>query len=294
MISEGFYNEGIVSPILRFKNMYVLIRFMGVDAIEEYDIFWELAGEMRRSILFKLSEKSMKLSQLAKYLNTSIQEVHRNINRLVDAGLVKKDPDGFLSLTTYGNTVLTQIPSFQFLARNKQYFDEHTLGDLPMKFVQRIGALNNSELINGVVAVLEKWKSMYNNAREHIMEIMAQVPLDLIEPIVNRINDGVKFSYIFGSNTIVPKGRRELLQRFGWSNFISKGLVERKMIDKVQVMVIVTDRESGVLFPDKRGETDINKMFYSKDKLFHEWCLDFFRYTWYSAQSFDESKIKEI
>lgn len=264
---------------------------LGVD---EYDIFWELAGEIRRSILFKLSEKSMRLSQLAKTLGVSIQEIHRNTNRLIDAGLVEKDPDGPLTLTTYGRTVLTQIPSFQFLSNNKPYFEEHTLGDLPMKFIQRIGALNNSELINGVVAILARWKEMYRNADKHIMEIMAQVPLDLIEPIVSKVKEGVKFSYIFGENTIVPKGRRELLQKFEWSKFISEGLVERRMIKNVQVMVIVTDKEAGAFFPDNKGETDMNKMFYSKDPLFHEWCLDFFRYTWYNSDIFDETKVREI
>ncbi|RMF28626.1 MAG: ArsR family transcriptional regulator [Candidatus Nitrosothermus koennekii] len=277
---------------IKLKNESCII-YIGLG-VDEYDIFWELAGEMRRNILFKLKEKSMKLSQLAKTLDVSIQEVHRNINRLIDAGLVEKDPDGLLILTTYGEIVLTQIPSFQFLSKNKPYFEEHTLGDLPMKFIQRIGALNNSELINGVVAILARWKDMYRNANEHIMEIMAQVPLDLIEPIVDRLNHGVKFSYIFGENTIVPKGRRELLQKFGWNNFMNKGLVERRMIKRVQVMVIVTDKEAGVLFPNKKGETDMNKMFYSRDPLFHEWCLDFFRYTWYASDIFDETKIKEI
>ncbi len=263
-------------------------------SIDEYDIFWELAGEIRRSILFRLKGEGIKLSQLAKVLDVSIQEVHRNVNRLIDAGLIEKDPAGVLTLTTYGNTILTQIPSFQFLAKNKPYFEEHTLGDLPMKFIQRIGALNNSELINGVVAILARWKEMYNNATTNIMEVMAQVPLDLIEPLVNKIREGTKFAYIFGENTIVPKGRTKLLTQLGWNTFITKGLVERRMISTVKVMVIVTDEEAGVLFPNKKGITDMNQMFYSKDRLFHEWCLDLFRYTWYAATIFDESKLKEI
>jgi len=118
-----------------------------MDEFEPYDIFWELAGELRRNILFKLNEKQLRLTQLAKELDATVQEVHRNVNRLIYAGLVKRDSDGLLSLTTYGKTVLTQIPSFEFLAKYKQYFEEHTFGDLPMKFVQRIGALNNSELM---------------------------------------------------------------------------------------------------------------------------------------------------
>ncbi|MEM0363947.1 MAG: hypothetical protein QXS25_00045 [Candidatus Nitrosocaldus sp.] len=264
------------------------------DEESPYDIFWELAGELRRSILFKLGEKSMKLSTLAKELDATVQEVHRNTNRLIDAGLVKKDADGMLSLTTYGNSVITQIPSFEFLAKNKHYFEEHTFGDLPMKFIQRIGALNNTELINGVVAVLERWKMMYANAQEYIMELMAQVPLDLIEPLVERVKQGIRFSYIFGYNTIVPKGRREILNRLGWQEYIRKGIVERRMCERVEVMVIATDKHAAVLFPDQHGNTDLNHMLFGSDPLFREWCIDFFRYKWYASGSFDESKLKEV
>lgn len=52
--------------------------------------FIELASEQRLSILFKLSEQDTKLSKLAKDLNVTMQEVHRNVNRLMDVGLVKK------------------------------------------------------------------------------------------------------------------------------------------------------------------------------------------------------------
>jgi predicted transcriptional regulator len=259
-----------------------------------YDIFLELAGELRRLILFRLNERSLKLSQLAKELNATIQEAHRNATRLIEAGLIQKDPEGLLSITTYGKMVTKQVPSFKFLAEHKQYFEEHTLGDLPMKFIQRIGALSNCDVITGVVAILEKWKTMYRDANEHIREIMAQVPLDLIEPLASRIRQGVKFSYIFGENTIIPKGRLELLRKIGWNKYIAEGIVERRMVDKVQVMVIVTENHAGVLFPNTKGETDMNYMFFSKDPIFHEWCLDFFRYKWYGSDLFDETKLREV
>jgi hypothetical protein len=38
----------------------------------------------------------------------------------------------------------------------------------------------------------------------------------------------------------------------------------------------------------------MNSVFYSEDPLFHEWCLDYFRYRWYNSKSFDESKLLEV
>jgi len=48
-----------------------------------------------------------------------------------------------------------------------------------------------------------------------------------------------------------------------------------------------------VLFPTLDGDADMREMFYSKDHLFHEWCLDYFRYCWYNSGPFQESKILE-
>jgi predicted transcriptional regulator len=75
---------------------------------------------------------------------------------------------------------------------------------------------------------------------------------------------------------------------------MSRGLIERKMADKVQVMTVLNERQASVLFPNLKGEADLNTMFYSDDPLFHEWCLDYFRYKWYGSDIFDESKVKEI
>jgi predicted transcriptional regulator len=92
--------------------------------------FIELASSQRLSILFKLGVHNAKISNLAKDLNVTIQEVHRNINRLVDAGLIHKGAEGIFSLTTFGSTIIKQISTFYFLSRNKEYFSDHTLGEI--------------------------------------------------------------------------------------------------------------------------------------------------------------------
>ena len=53
------------------------------------------------------------------------------------------------------------------------------------------------------------------------------------------------------------------------------------------------------MFPTIKGDTDMNYMFISNDirfdnGLFHEWCIDFFRYRWYNSKSFDERKLVEV
>jgi len=269
------------------------------DAITAYadteKTFFELASEQRLAIIFRLNEKSAKISQLAKDLGITMQEAHRNVNRLQDAGLIEKDPEGIFSLTTFGNTIIKQIPTFNYLSKHKEYFSEHILGELPIKFIMRLGALDRCEFVKGVVAILERWKDIHRQGDQYVYEIVPQVPMDLIEPAVNRVKEkGVKYSYVLPKDVIIPKGRKDLLKKLGHSELLNKGAIERRMVESVQVAVILNEKHAAVLFPTQKGETDMNMMFFSSDPVFHEWCLDYFRYRWYGSDIFDESKLKEI
>jgi len=254
-------------------------------------LFFELAGDLRLSMLRKLSQKNYRLSQLSSELEATMQEAHRNMTRLVDSGLIAKDKEGNLVLTSYGRTIVTIIPSYEFLYRNREFFIDHSLDHLPPKFIQRMGAFKSCEIVHGVMAILQRWKNLYSESEKYIMEIMAQVPLDLIETVSSRVESGVKFSYIFAINSVVPKGRTQLLLKVGWRNFISKGLVERRMLPEVRVMTIFNEKQACVLFPNRKGEPDLNIMFCGEDKEFLEWCADFFDYQWEKAGQFDEAKL---
>jgi len=221
------------------------------------------------------------------------QEVHRNFTRLEEVGLIEKDTDGKYGLTTFGTTMCTQVPSLVFLSQNRKYFEGHTFTDIPTKFMMRSGQLASGEHIKGFVRVLEKWKSIYKNSNEFIYEVLSEVPLDLIEPLVNRVKKGVHFTYVFSESAVVPKGRKELLKKLGFDKLIEKGLVERKMKKKVQTVVILNEKEACVMFPNTEGESDLSEMFCSSDPMFHEWCIDYFRYCWYGSDVFKESKLKE-
>jgi len=275
-----------------------------IEGIQQ--IFFELASEQRLSLLSKLnsrqskSNKGYNLSTLATELDATMQEVHRNLGRLMDAGLIEKSSAGIFSLTTFGSTIMNQISSFDFLSRNKEYFSTHILGKgTPTKFIQRIGALNNCELISGLVAVVELWKRyIYDQSTEYIYGMLPQIPLDLIEAVIPRIKElgGIKFSYILPQRALVPRKRVDLLKNSGFHEFLKKGIVERRMVDKMEVATLMNEKRATIMFPTARsvGETDMSSVFFSEDPLFHEWCLDFFRYSWNNSKSFDASKLLEV
>ena len=265
-----------------------------IDIYEKVsDFFLELASLQRLNILFKLLERNRKrIEPLAKELGATKQEVHRNLVRLEESGLITKEKDGKYSLTTFGRTMCVEIPSILFLSEHHEYFKEHDFGDIPLKFVMRAGQLAIGSHVKGITKTLQKWKSVYKNANEYIYEILSEIPEDLFDPLVNKIKSGIKFEYIVSESAIVPEGRQEILKKSGFYELMKSGLVERKMQKSVHVVVVLNEKEACVFFP-KRGEADLTEMFYSDQAIFHEWCLDYFRYCWYNSGTFQEDKLKE-
>jgi predicted transcriptional regulator len=248
-----------------------------------------------------ISCQRLKLSTLAKSLNLTMQEVHRNTNRLLDSGLIEKNSEGVFFLTTFGNAITRQLSIFDFLSSNKCYFSDHKIGNIPMKFAQRIGALNGGKLISGIVPIIETWKRLYDESSEYIYGILPQIPLELIQAVIPKVkNEGVKFNYILPKNAMVPKIRNGLQKSSGYAELLKQGIIERKMIDKIEVALVLNEKQATVMFPTLKGEADMNHMFSSNDAksnnggLFHEWCVDFFRYCWHNSNSFDERKLIEV
>jgi predicted transcriptional regulator len=263
---------------------------------------FELGSAQRIAILFKIAQAKCNLAKLSKDLGCTMPEVRRNIIRLTNCGFVQRESNGTFFLTTFGKTILEQIPTLDFLSRNKDYFSDHTFSPLPLKFIRRIGSLSNSRSISGLVSIDESLKDIYDRSQEYVYAMIPEVPIDLIESIVARLkkveNRGFRFSYILPTRATVPKRRKQLLEALGFDELLKKGTVERKMVNSLLIGVVLNDEEACVMLPriqrNDRIEIDMNSMFYGDDPDFHEWCLDYYRYIWHNARSFDEKGLVEI
>ncbi len=258
------------------------------------EVFMELAGESRYAILLLLQEKKWKSAQMAKELNLTIQETHRNTVRLAEAGLIKKESEGSFSLTPYGRILVSQLAPFGFLNKYKDYFAEHFPVDLPVKFIQRMGSLRNCELIQGNFAIVDKWISIAQEAKEYLRIITSQIPPEFFKQKVSSAKKGTKVFLIHGKNTIAPKGFKKELTGSSLRNLISEGVYKRKMVEKVQTMMVLNEKRGTLFFPNLKGETDMYYSFISENSEFLEWCVDYFEYVWEKAGTYDASKIREI
>ncbi|MGI0087151.1 MAG: helix-turn-helix transcriptional regulator [Nitrosotalea sp.] len=255
--------------------------------------FLELSSEQRLTIVLKLQQTKSKVSVIAKELGATMPEVFRNFERLARADIISKDADGYYSLTTYGRTICGQIPSLLFVSGKKKYFKTHDFGDMPQKFIQRIGALSPGQHYKGFTRVLEQWKHICENSEKYIYDILSEEPPDLMEPIMSKARQGIKINSIFSESTVTPKDRQKMIERLGVKKLVSDGIIERRILGRVSVVVVLNEKEACVMFPKTDGETDMSETFYSDDPMFHEWCLDYFRYCWNNTEPFSESKLRK-
>ena len=254
------------------------------------DLFMELASELRCSILMSVRRKPAKLSSLARELNTSVQDVYRNVNRLTDIGLVKRE-NSEIHLTQYGRLVTKQIPYFIFMKKHVKFFESHTLGDIPEKFMQRIGALEKCELVSSVAVVMERLKKLESGTKKQLRIMVSQAWAEEGRIIIELSMHGVQVLSIIGKNTIMPK---EIIDSIGRSieKIPANQKMQAKMVEKVDVALYISDEQqaAAVMFPNMKGEIDMGTIFIGSDPAFCEWCNDLFNHYWERGGYFDVSK----
>ena len=174
------------------------------------EIFTELASETRCSIMISLDKKPAKLSSIARELDITAQDTFRNINRLVEAGLVRRRGGGgedgsAFQLTELGRLATKQIPYFLVIKKHKELFEDHTFKYIPDKFVQRIGALQNCEIVENVTPVLERLKKLECSTKQCLRIMVSQAWPEEGKILAERAMNDVDVWTIIGRNTVFPR-----------------------------------------------------------------------------------------
>ena len=258
--------------------------------------FVELSNDLRINMLLGILKNGTgKISDIAKKHSVPVQEVARNFKRMTEAGLVKKNSEGEYKLTRVGEFACYTIPSFMFISNNQNYFKFHNFGYVPIKFVQRLGALVDTELIHGTPRVLDRWKSIYGNATKKINIISSELfDAEFVDMITEKLkeNSELKVSYIMSTDIIMPKQRKDDLLERGMHKLISEKKIERKMLKKIRTILVANENEAMVMFPSIDGKSDMRDAFYGTDPHFIEWCEDYFEDSLKKSESFSEKHIK--
>lgn len=268
---------------------------MDIDVDKIAEEFLQVSSHLRLGIILHLEEKNDNLSSLAKKLDATTSEIHRNLKRLSDDNIISKNTEGLYYLTSYGKMICAQVFSWEFVANNSEYFKKHDFGRIPLLFLQSIGSLKNSKHVKGFVNVQDVWKKILSNAENYVNNILFEVSYDdeILSIITSQITKGVKIQSIFLEGAILSESRKKIRDNKEISHAIKNTVLVRRTIKNINTLVILNEKESFVMFPKSDGEIDVSEGFYSDDKSFHHWCLEYFEYCMASSGSFFEEKLKK-
>lgn len=250
------------------------------------DLLFELSNEDRLKILGELRKDNLKLSHISQRLDYTAQETSRNIARLVEAKLVTRTTDGSYEITPYGIQAMRFIPGYQFLSKNADYFYEHSLENLPDKFVSRIGELNECQPITQLLDVFGNIERVFKEAEEYYLYIGEPLGLSsTLTLVAEALDRGVKARGIEPSEYEWPEEIRESVPAETWINIgrhKTAGSLQQKYQSKFNMTFLMNEKEVATLnFLKPTGDFEYFG-FTSTDPKAVEWCKDVFEYYWSS------------
>lgn len=253
----------------RCENFSIGDEKMGSREVMEKLLF-ELASESRLSILGELQKENLKMQDIARRLDVTATEAFRQLQRLSEAGLVQKQPEGTFAITQYGKLVLHLSSSFEFISKHKEYFSEHDIMRLPPQFVNRLSELSQADLVLDTIEVLNKGERALMEAEQYGWGIAEGTIPEHMGPIMDaRIQKGLKLKFLIPENSLPANVSPPAMARN----------LEVRCLSDLPVLVVLTEKEGSVCFRQVGGKMDYAG-FSGKDPAFLTWVKDLFLYYW--------------
>lgn len=238
-------------------------------------LLFELSSPDRLNILSELQKKPSKLSHLSRKLDLTVTEATRHLKRLVDAMLIEKGVDGLFRVTQYGDVALSLLSPLDFLTAHQNYFLEYDISPLPSEFVSRLGELKEGELGTDILSNIEFVERQFREADEFIWIQTDQVLQNLVSIVVEKIKRPFDFRFISPKEIVPPDSKAPIPSTMPHS--------EKRVVPKVEVIVVVTDKASGFCLPNRNGKLDYRNI-HGTDPKFQKWCSDLFLHYWNKAK----------
>lgn len=210
------------------------------------------------------------MQEIARRLDVTATEAFRQLQRLSEALLVQKQPEGTFAITQYGRLVLQLSSSLDFVFKHRDYFSTHDIMRFPYQFVNRIGELSQTNLITDTMESINKGERMFIEAEQYAWGLVehGRGP-ELMSPIMNeRTRKGVKVKMLI-PESLLPTAISP----------VKAPSYEVRGLSDIPAIMAVTEKEAAICFSLVGGRTDYAG-FYGKNPMFLNWVKDLFLYYW--------------
>ena len=230
------------------------------DSIER--LFFELSSESRLDILHELREKSLKMQEVARRLDVTATEAFRQLQRLSEAQLVQRQPEGSYVNTSYGTLVLHLATSLGVASKYREYFLAHDIWRIPIQFIERIGEISETSLIMDTMGNISKLEQIIGGAEEFLWGIgEGRFTETMGKTAIEQSGRGVEYRVL----SPLPAGRMQNL--------------ENRTLSDIPVVMALTEKEAVICLRFTDGRMDYAG-FSGKDPTFLSWAKDLFLFYW--------------
>jgi predicted transcriptional regulator len=238
-------------------------------------LFYELASEDRLAILQELSRTSLKMQDVARKLDLTATEASRQLLRMSQAKLIERCSEGTYSTTQLGRLYLALSASMEFVYKHDDHFLTHDPTKIPAPFVNRLGELSHGTLVVDLIADLARWEALITAAQDHLWVMTPRAMGHLTRLSAVKLSEGLKIRSIMNEENREAK-----------VTLPSSKNVERKLVQEVPLIMIISEKEASVSFPNIRsdGAADFASAFFGTDPAFLNWANDLFSFYWERAK----------
>jgi predicted transcriptional regulator len=245
-----------------------------VDEDRLSDIHFILSSADRRRIIEELQMQNLKLNEVAKKLDITATEALRQLQRLTDAGLLEKTPEGKYRSTPYARLILESSSAMYFLSKHREYFMAHDTSLIPPQFRARFGELSKTVLLTEAVPNMNAGIEVLKNA-EKLIDLMAEHRLEQHGQITRqRSLAGVKIRRLV---------QESLIEAIKEEHVADKQPGEWRFVPKVCAVLVITEKSTGIAFRKLDGEMDY-QVFAGTDPDSIKWASDLFEDQWNNAR----------
>ncbi len=231
-------------------------------------LFFELASESRLGILMELQKSDTRMPEIARKLSLTHTETFRQLQRLSDALLIQKNPEGAYAITQNGKLLLELSRSFEFVSRFKRFLLSRDLDRIPYQFLNRFGELSQAKLSMDTNEMINNAEQLILGAEKYLW-LIGQRPLISLNQKADEVSQkGVQVKLLFNENS-----------RKFYDNVLEKRNFEKRVVPTIPAIMLINEKMAGIniLSTDKRGDSMV---LYGSDPKLLKWANDLFLYFW--------------
>lgn len=228
-----------------------------------YDLHFELSNEDRAQILKLIKKTPLNLTKISNSLDLRNQETSRHLSRLEETGLVAKNTNGTYQITHFAELILRKQQELDFLVKYREYFNTHSLSDIPDELVSKIGVLKNSHFIDDVMISFQTIQRVIDEAEEYLYRLTDQFMIIFLDHFIAATDRGVEYTLIYNKDIHLPPATNSTVRMRPARD---KGLFLSYTHEKIKAFMVMSEKEVALLsLPMRQGKFDYTG-FSSRDK----------------------------